>query len=207
MIVFKPKQIFFLILIVVIFIQVSSAWVNTKELLSEIKQKEIAVKNNPTSPDAMFDLAITYAYTNKIEEGLNTLKKTAELAKDTKNYARYLIEKYYKIVVANPGDWKARFRLAFAYYFGGYKNLAMLELQNIANLEPKNPWPYGYMAVIAAEDEKWQEAIKYMKKAIAIDSNVAAFHLGLAQGYQKTGNNLGAVLETAEAFRLKALGY
>lgn len=183
------------------------AWVNTPELLSEIKQKEAAVQANPKSPDARFDLAITYAYTNKIEAGLDALKITGELAGDTKKYARYLIEKYYTKVKSSPTDWKTRFRLAFAYYFGGYKKLASAELQNIANLDPKNPWPYGYMAVIAAEEERWHDGISYMKKAIAIDSNVAAFHLGLAQAYYKTGNSFGGVMETAEALRLRALGY
>lgn len=202
----KTKFLLSLVLLFLLY-NISLAWVNTTQLKEEIRQKELAVRNNPTSPDAMFDLAITYAYTNKIEAGLETLKKTAELVKDTKTYARYLIEKYYDIVKKSPRDWRMRFRLAFAYYFGGYKDLALMELQNIANLEPKNPWPYGYMAVIKAEQENWEEAIKYMKKAIAIDYNVAAFHLGLAQAYQKTGNHLGAMLESAEAFRLRALGY
>ncbi len=183
------------------------AWVNSPELLSEIKEKEAAVQANPRSPDARFDLAITYAYTNKIEAGLDALKITAELAGDTKKYARCLIEKYYEKVKADPGNWKTRFRLAFAYYFGGYKKQATAELQNIANLDPRNPWPYGYMAVIAAEEERWRDGIAYMKKAISIDSNVAAFHLGLAQAYYKTGNSFGGIMETAEALRLRALGY
>jgi hypothetical protein len=46
-----------------------------------------------------------------------------------------------------------------------------------------------------------------MKKAIAIDSNVAAFHLGLGQAYYKMNNAMGGFFETAEALRLKALGY
>jgi len=96
-----------------------------------------------------------------------------------------LIEKYYGLVNENPSDWKLRFRLAFAYYFGGYKKYAKLALQNVANIAPGNAWPYGYMAIISAEDNKWDEAVSEMKKAIAIDSNVAAFHLGLGQGTTK----------------------
>ncbi|MFA5105025.1 MAG: hypothetical protein WC527_07625 [Candidatus Margulisiibacteriota bacterium] len=201
------KIVFVLSIFLLIFTVRSFAWVNTPELLTEIELKEAAVKAAPNSPDARFDLAITYAYTNKIEAGLDALKVTSNLSGNTKKYSRCLIEKYYAIVKGNPRDWKARFRLAFAYYFGGYKKQASNELQNVANLDPGNPWPYGYMAVIAAEDERWQEGIKYMKKAIAIDSNVAAFHLGLAQAYYKTGNSFGGVMETGEALRLRALGY
>lgn len=201
------KKIFAGLIALFLFCGISAAWTNTPELLGEIKQKEAAVQANPKSPDARFDLAITYAYTNKIEAGLDALKVTADLSGGTKKYARYLIEKYYAIVKGSPGNWKARFRLAFAYYFGGYKKQASNELQNVANLDPGNPWPYGYMAVIAAEEEHWQEGAKYMKKAIAIDSNVAAFHLGLAQAYYKTGNSFGGVMEAGEALRLRALGY
>lgn len=201
------KTILILLLILASLAVRSIAWVNTPELLEEIRQKEAAVKNDPSSPDARFDLAITYAYTNKIEAGLEALKETGELAGDTKKYARCLIERYYEKVSRDPKDWKSRFRLAFAYYFGGYKKQATAELQNIANLDPKNPWPHGYMAVIAAEEERWHDGIQHMRSAIAIDYNVAAFHLGLAQAYYKTGNHFGGVRATAEALRLRALGY
>jgi predicted Zn-dependent protease len=203
----KAKKQFIVFILLFILCGISFAWINTPELLKEIEQKEAAVKAAPNSPDARFDMAITYAYTNKIEAGLDALKVTGNIAGNTKKYSRYLIEKYYAEVIDNPGNWKARFRLAFAYYFGGYKKQASNELQNVANLDSKNPWPYGYMAVIAAEDERWQEGIKYMKKAISIDSNVAAFHLGLAQAYYKTGNSFGGVMEAGEALRLRTLGY
>lgn len=201
------KLIYFTLMLLAALAIRSSAWVNSPELLEEIKEKEAAVQASPDSPDARFDLAITYAYTNRIEAGLDALKVTAELAKDTKKYARCLIERNYAKVSKDPKDWKTRFRLAFAYYFGGYKKQASAELQNIANLDPKNPWPHGYMAVIAAEEERWQDGIEHMRRAISIDYNVAAFHLGLAQAYYKTGNHFGGVRATAEALRLRALGY
>lgn len=179
----------------------------TKELANEIAEKESVVKRNSASPDASFDLAITYAYTNKIEAGLNELKKTADLAGDKKKYSRELIEKYYSLVQRNPSDWKIHFRLAFAYYFGGYKKYAIEELKNISVIDPKNPWPHGYMAIIYAEDENWQDGIKAMKKAISLDSNVAAFHAGLAAAYYKVNNPVPGFVEMAEALRLKAMGY
>lgn len=179
----------------------------TPEFAKEIAQKQAAVKANPRSPDANFDLAITYAYTNKVQEGLDMLKVTQGLCGDVPTYAKQLIERYYAIVQQNPKDWRARFRLAFAYYFGGYKKYSITEFFNIASIDPKNPWPYGYVAVIYGEENKWKEAIGYMKRAIALDSNVAAFHLGLALGYSKTGNPVGAMFEGGEAMRLKALGY
>lgn len=185
----------------------AGAWTMTPEYAKEIAQKESAVNACPSSPEARFDMAITYAYTNKIEAGLNALKVTADLSGNPRAFSRKLIEKYYAQVKKAPRDWKLRFRLAFAYYFGGYKKMAVTELQNVANLVPGNPWPYGYMAIIAAEQDDWDGGIRYMRKAIAIDSNVAAFHLGLGQAYYKTGNSMGGFFETGEALRLRALGY
>lgn len=195
------------IIFILLFCGVAYSWAMTQEYRNEISQKENAVSRSPNDPDAHFDLAITYAYTNKVEAGLNELKKTSTLVKDQKAYAKELITRYFDLVKKNPEDWKLRFRLGFAYYFGDYKKYAMDELQNVANVNPGNPWPYGYMAIIAAEDNKWNDGILYMKKAIAIDSNVAAFHLGLGQGYYKTGNSVKGFFETAEALRLRAIGY
>lgn len=179
----------------------------TRDLSQEIAEKEEAVNRNPESPDARFDLAITYAYTNKIDAGLNELKKTAYLINGRKKYSQELIERYYSEVKKNPYNWKIRFRLAFAYYFAGYKKYAIEELKNIAIIDPKNPWPHGYIAIIYAEEENWGYGIKSMKKAIALDSNVAAFHAGLGAAYYKTNDPISGLMEMAEAFRLKALGY
>jgi len=179
----------------------------TREFAKEIAQKQAAVKADPRSADANFDLAITYAYTNKVQEGLDMLKVTQSLCGDVPSYARVLIERYYSKVKRDPEDWKARFRLAFAYYFGGYNDYSVTEFLNIAAMDPKDPWPYGYIAVIYGYEDRWRDAVAYMKRAIAVDSNVAAFHLALALGYSKTGNHMGSLFEGGEALRLKALGY
>jgi len=82
------------------------------------------------------------------------LGKTAQLAGDKEAYSKFLIEKYFKLVQDNRYDWRLRFRLAFAYYFGGYRHYAKSELRNISQIAPKNPWSYGYMAIISAEEKQ-----------------------------------------------------
>ena len=203
----KIYRLISFLLAVLIIQSVSFGWTMTPQYAKEIAEKEAAVKGNPSSPDAHFDLAITYAYTNKVQEGLDELKKVSTLVPDHKAYARTIITKYYSQVEQSPSNWRIRFRLAFAYYFGGYKDYAIDELQNVANTDPKNPWPYGYMSVIQAEQGKWNKAVGSMKKAIALDSNVAAFHLGLGQGYYKLNIPMKGFSETMEAVRLKAMGY
>jgi len=75
------------------------AWRITKELEQELDQKKKAVEQNPNSPHAHFDLAITYAYTNHIEEGLDELKKVDEI---DKNYAPVALELYSKEAETYP---------------------------------------------------------------------------------------------------------
>lgn len=184
------------------------AWRITKELEQELDQKKKAVEQNPNSPHAHFDLAITYAYTNHIEEGLDELKKVDEI---DKNYAPVALELYSKEAETYPNDWKVRFRLAFALYFNKQKREAIEVLKEVADMEPKNDpkrvWAYGYISLLYGELDEIDEAIEWVKKAISIDSNVAALHLLLAAGYSKKGWGWNAFWEGVEALRLRALGY
>ncbi len=186
----------------------AAAWEMTKELQAELNEKTKAVEANPSDPHARYDLAITYAYTNKVQEGWDELKKVNEL---DKKFAGQALQEYTKKVAEYPNDWKLRFRLAFALYFNKKKNEALKELEYIANMEPKKDpkriWAYGYMSLIYGEEDKVDEAIDYAKKAIKIDSNVAALHLLLASGYYKKGKSWESFWEGMEMLRLKSLGY
>ena len=51
------------------------------------------------------------------------------------------------------------------------------------------------------------DAIEYAKKALEIDSNVAAIHLLLGTAYYKKGQPALGFQETVEALRLRSLGY
>ena len=195
-------------LMVILMAGASFAWSITEELKQELAQKKASVEANPNSPNAHFDLAITYAYTNHIEEGLNELKKVEELDKD---YAPVALEYYSKEAEARPDDWKIKFRLGFAYYFNKDKVTAIEVMKEVAEMEPKDDpkriWAYGYISLLYGELDQVDEAIEWVKKAISIDSNVAAFHLLLAAGYSKKGWGWNAFLEGMEALRLRALGF
>ena len=186
---------------------VSFAWQMTKELQDEINTKLEAVTNAPNDPLAHFDLAITYSYTNHVQEGWDELKKVHDL---DGNFAPVALDMYAKKVMENPSDWKMRFRLAFALYFSDKKAEAIEEMRNIANMQPKDDpkriWAYGYMGLIYGEIDKVDDAVKYVKKAIKIDPNVAALHMLLASGYSKKGQGWDAFWEGVECVRLKALG-
>ena len=184
------------------------AWSITEELKKELAEKRASVEANPNSPYAHFDLAITQAYSNRIEEGLEELKKVEELDKD---FAPVALDIFSKEAAAKPDDWKIRFRLGFAHYFNKNKEKAIEVLKEVAEMEPKNDpkriWAYGYISLLYGELNKTDEAIEWVKKAIKIDNDVAALHLLLAAGYSRKGWGWNAFWEGMEAMRLRALGF
>ncbi len=100
-----------------------------------------------------------------------------------------------------------RFRLAFAYYFNDKKIEAIRELDNVLKIDPYNVWAYGYIALIYGELGEIDPAMKYTRQGLKIDSNVAALHLLLSEGYYKKGDGWRGFLERMEAVRLKTLGF
>ena len=144
------------------------------------------------------------AYTNNLQDGWNNLKKTVELDPTFKKKG---LEMYEKKVTDSPSDWRLRFRLAFAYYFNDRKKEAIRELENVLKIDPNNVWGYGYQALIYGELNETDTAMAVTKRGLEIDSNVAALHLLLGEGYNRKGDKWKGFLETMEAVRLRALGY
>ncbi|MBU0573658.1 MAG: tetratricopeptide repeat protein [Candidatus Margulisiibacteriota bacterium] len=190
--------------LLIFFASLTHAWQITKPLQDEIKQKQALVKANPDDPFARFDLAITYAYTNRIEEGWSELKKVNDL---DPNFKKEALDKYLVLAEAYPNDWRVHYRLAFAYYFNDKKPKAIEELKKVIELDPYNVFAYGYIGLIQGEMDQVDAAIYSVKKGLEIDPQVAALHLLLSQAYYKKGKTWEGFWEGAEAVRLKALGY
>ena len=149
-------------------------------------------------------MAITYAYTNKIQEGWGLLSNIEKMDPTYKNKA---YRTYIQKVNQNPSDWRLRFRLGFAYYFAGKKELAINELKNVLIIDPYNVWAYGYIGLIYGEMNNIDPAIQYIKAGLKIDNLVAALHLLLSQAYYKKGDSWGGFVEASTAIRLKLQGY
>jgi tetratricopeptide (TPR) repeat protein len=196
-----------IVVIALIFsIMASSAhgWRINKELKEEIKTMKAKVKADPNDPLAHFNLAITYAYTNNIQDGWSQLKKVNDLDPSFKKKA---MDIFIRKVIADPGNWRLRFRLAFAYYFNDQKENTIQELKNVLIIDPYNVWAYGYISLIYGEMDEVDQGMHYVKKGLKIDSNVAALHLLLSEAYYKKGDGWHGFLERMEALRLKALGF
>jgi tetratricopeptide (TPR) repeat protein len=180
------------------------AWRITPELAKELKEKQTAVNRNPKDPAARFDLAITQAYTNNLIDGMSSIRKIGDL---DMGYKKKALSDYITKVTQSPDDWRLRFRLAFAYYFNDQNQDAIREFENVLKLDPRNVWAYGYLALLHGGLGDVDMGIKMAKQGLAIDSNVAALHLLLGEGYYKKGDSWGGLMERMEAVRLKALGY
>jgi len=198
------RNITLLLIASLLIVNSGHAWRITKELQQELNEKIAAAKKNPDSAAARFDLAVTQSYTNHLIDGMRSIKQVPKLNPDYKTKA---LDIYLEKVIADPGDWRLRFRLAFAYYFNGMHKDAIREFNNVLLIDPYNVWAYGYLALLYGELGEVDQAMKITKEGLAIDNNVAALHLLLAEGYYKKGDSWNGFLERMEALRLKALGY
>jgi len=196
--------IFLVALLAAIRINNAHSFVLTKDLKDDIEDKQWLVKVHPKNPQYHFELAITYAYSNRLEDGLKELKKVDEL---DNTFASKALKIYSRKVNLFPNDWKARFRYAFALYFSDKKKEAIREFEKIIKQDPDNVFSYGYIATIYGEMNNVDDAIDYAKKALDIDPDVAAIHMLLGAAYYKKGQAGLGFQETFEALRLRALGY
>jgi tetratricopeptide (TPR) repeat protein len=180
------------------------------ELKKEIEEKQKIVAQKPNDPNAHFDLAISLSYSGFLEEGWGELTKVDQL--DPK-YTDKAIEKYDKIITQNADDWRARFRLAFAYYFTWFKDKtktafrekAVHEFEEIIKRDPKNIWAYNYMGYVFAEDNNLDKSIPIWKKSISIDPDEPITHFVLGHAYLRKGDYLKGLSEISTAYKLKTL--
>ena len=177
----------------------------SKADFNELQQNLEIAKANPQSPGAYFELAMTYAYTGLVIQGMDALKKVDKL---DHNYASKVIAKYEPLTKKYPNEWKNWFKLAFGFYFGNKKAKAKDCFKVILQKYPDNVWARGYLALILGEEivteeealknknvpekkikeilnPKIEEVIDLCKQALEIDPDVGGIHFLLGQAYLK----------------------
>ena len=174
-------------------------------LMKEVRDNKTRYEASPESGEAMFDLAMSYAYTGQIRLGWGVLKKMDE------EYARKVVALYEPTVMNEETDWKMPFRLAFGYFFikEKKKSVAMFEVARARN--PDNVWILGFLALVKGEMGHVDEAMALCKKALKMEPNATGIHFLLAEGYRKKGKYLKFMshmmvvgrLETEEVIRRK----
>lgn len=183
---------------------------------AEIDLLKRRVEQASASADAHFDLAMGYARTPELEKGFECLKKVQEL---DAGYHEKIINTYSPLVTENPSNIEAQFRLAFGYYYQGvilgqegktgeaaaHRAMAKQAFERIINVDPQYVWGYNYLAYLIAEENDLPKAAEILKTAIAKDPDNAVSHFLLGHAYHRMGQKMEAMMELAQAMRLRAL--
>ena len=96
-----------------------------------------------------------------------------------------------------------RAKLTEIYLRGEDHKRAVEQLQGIVRDDPTNPQPYYFLGRIAAQDNKPEEAVEYLSKAVLLnkDFDQAYYELAVAQiGLNKTSDALATLQKARERF-------
>ncbi len=160
------------------------------------------INKDPNNVDLRFELAMEYASTGWIELGWEQLQMVPKLHE---NYKDIVYERYSKIILEDPNNWSAHFRLAFAYYFMDDKEKSIESFKNVLQIKPKHIWSMGLIALVYGEDKDYKQCIKWSQKALKINDDATAIHFLLGKAYYETGNYFGVLGETLSVGRLKSI--
>jgi tetratricopeptide (TPR) repeat protein len=147
-------------------------------------------------PRAHYYLGITYL----LDEGQTKIGEALE---------EFKIE-----VAANPDEFFANYYLGIVYNFQRQWDLAITFLQKASTIQPNNPDPYFQLGQAYQELNNHEQAIKVLKKAIALNPDLAhnknqvtTAHHRLAQSLLKTGQTEAGQKELQISSDLKAQAF
>jgi len=160
------------------------------EAIDEFKR---AIALNPSLPHVHDNLALAYL----MNEGASRLADA---------------EREFKTELAsNPDEFFANYYLGIVYIFQRKWDLAIAFLKNASRVQADNPDPYFQLGQACQELEKHDEAIEALKKAIALNPDLAhnkfqvtTAHYRLAQSLLKVGQVEAGQKELRLASELKA---
>jgi tetratricopeptide (TPR) repeat protein len=174
----------------------------SKENAAIIGKLTNQINASPNSVELRFELAMAYAYTGWIELGWDQLSLIPKLSND---YHQTVYNKYYPITQKEPNNWKAHFKLAFAYHVLGKKDLAIESFKKVLEIKPNHVWSMGLIALIYGEKKDYNTGIDWCKKALKINNDATAIHFLLGAAYYETGNYFGILGESLSVGRLKSI--
>jgi tetratricopeptide (TPR) repeat protein len=166
-------------------------------LVLDVREKKAALEAHPTSNEARFELAMSYAYTGQIRLGWGTLKTLP------KSYSQEVVATYEGLTSEHLSEWTYPFKLGFGYFFVKKKQEALDAFYEARKRNPDNVWILAFIALIKGEMGHVDEAIKICKQALKMEPNATGVHFLLGEGYRKKGKYIPFLSEMMIVGRLE----
>jgi Flp pilus assembly protein TadD len=175
------------------------------------------VAKDPQIQAAQYYLGIAYSRKGNFAKAIPPLHKAVELRPDAL-MAQYELAiclyeigdlntaaAYFEILVENRPDWSdARYSLASIYARTGRPQEAAKNLLVVLQGEPDHYRANLLLGRMLFLNGTFAEALPYLEKAAAVQTDSGEAHSFLADEYEKLGRAADAARERAEAARLKA---
>jgi choline-sulfatase len=175
------------------------------------------VAKDPQVQAAQYYLGIAYSRKGNFAKAIPPLRKAVELRPDAQmalyELAICLYETgdlstaaaHFEILVENRPDWiDARYSLASIYARTGRPQDAAKNLLVVLQGEPDHYRANLLLGRMLFLNSTFTEALPYLEKAAAVQTDSGEAHSFLADEYEKLGRAADATRERAEATRLKA---
>jgi arylsulfatase A-like enzyme/Flp pilus assembly protein TadD len=174
------------------------------------------VEKDPQVQAAQYYLGIAYSRNGKFAKAIPPLRKAIELRPDAL-MAQYELAiclyetgdlktaaAHFEILVENRPDWSdARYSLASIYARTGQPEEAAKNLLVVLQGEPDHYRANLLLGRMLFLNGTFAEALPYLEKAAAVQTDSGEAHSFLADEYEKLGRAADAAGERAEAARLK----
>lgn len=163
----------------------------TETQWEELKESYRLAKNNTSDLRVKFNLAMNYAYTGFLQEGLDEL---VAINKEDEEYSKKVLEETILELEQATSDWKANFYYAFALYFNNRKEEAIDYFFKVVEFAPERTtkgWALGYVAYIYGEKKEWKTALKIIEQAIRYEPDGVGLYLAKGYGQQQVGDFFG----------------
>jgi len=174
------------------------------------------VAKDPQIQAAQYYLGIAYSRQGNFAKAIPPLRKAVELRPDAL-MAQYELAicfyetgdlntaaKHFEILVENRPDWTdARYSLASIYARTGRPQEAAKNLLEVLQEEPDHYRANLLLGRMLFVNGTYAEALPYLEKAVAVQTDSGEAHSFLADEYENLGRAGDAAREHAEAERLK----